>query len=142
MARATAAAEGFVCFFGDVGPAHHDGNSDGADGVRHAVGFGNHASHGADSDEADVFFLNKFCDACFVHGLRVAVYEHDFMACGRERFEKKHPKVRHEIASNPVIWVIEQNPHTRITIRSSLQRRGPVKRFVVQEAVRKPINRQ
>ena len=115
MAGPATAAKGFVGFFGNVRAAHDDGNADGANGVRHAIGFGDHASHGADADETDFFVLDKFGDGFFVHGLSVAVDQHNFVTRRRERFEKKHPKVRHEIASNPIVRVIEQDPHAYIS---------------------------
>ena len=115
MAGAATAAEGFVGFFGNVRAAHDDGNADGANRVRHAIGFGDHTSHGADTDETDFFVLDKLGDGFFVHGLRVTIDQHNFVTRWRERFEEKHPKVRHEIASNPIVRVIEQDPHAYIS---------------------------
>ncbi len=90
--------------------------------------------------------LDKFGDGFFVHGLRIAVDKDDFMASWRERFEEKHPKVRHEIASNPIVRVIEQDPHAYISVSNTLRgakaRAGRLaERFVVQKAARKAINR-
>ena len=92
-------------------PAHHDGNSGGANGVGHAIGLGDHASHGADADQPNVFVANILRDLGFVHGLGVAVDQQDFMARRGQRLEQKHPEVRHEVARDPVVGVIEQDFH-------------------------------
>ena len=50
-------------------------------------------------------------DAGFIHGLGVAVDQHNFVAGRSQRLEKKHPEVRHEIARDTVVGVVKQNPH-------------------------------
>ncbi len=111
MARTAGAAERFVGHFGDVGPAHDHGHADRADGVGHTVGLGDHAGHRADADEPDVLFQHKASDAVFIHGLGVAIDKQHFMSGGSERFEEKHPQMRHEVAGDAVIGVVKQNSH-------------------------------
>ena len=53
VARPAVAAQRFVRHFGDVRPAHHDGDAGGAQRVRHPVRLGHHAGHGADADQPD-----------------------------------------------------------------------------------------
>ena len=62
VARTAIATESFVGQFGDVRAAHDDGNAGGADGVGDAIGLGDHAGHGADADESDVFVADILRD--------------------------------------------------------------------------------
>jgi hypothetical protein len=39
--------------------------------------------------------------------LSVAIDEHDFVFRGSKRLQEKHPEVRHEIAGNPIVGVVE-----------------------------------
>ena len=109
--RATVAAESFCEFFGHVRPAHNDGHSNRANGVGHAVGFGDHSRHGADADQSNVLFADELRNLRFVHALGIAVNQNYFVSWGSERLQEEHPQVRHEIAGNTVVWVIEQNSH-------------------------------
>ena len=111
MARSAVSPEGFVGFFRNVRATHHDRHAHGANGVGHAIRLGDHASHRADADKPDVLFAHVSGDPCFIHGLRVAIDQNDFMAGRSQRLEQKHPEVRHEITRDPVVRVVEQNAH-------------------------------
>ena len=80
VAGAAIAAEGFVGHFRDVRSAHDHGHADGANGVGHAIGLGDHAGHGADADQIDFLFEDVAGDSGFVHGLSVTVDEYNFVA--------------------------------------------------------------
>ncbi len=58
---------------------HDDGYTDGANRVGHAVGLGNHASHGADADEINFLFEDVAGDSGFVHGLGISIDQHNFV---------------------------------------------------------------
>ncbi len=111
MAWATGATEGFVRHFRHVRSTHHHGHAHSANCIRHAIGLCDHAGHRADADEADFLFLDETGNAIFIHGLRVAVDQQNFMSGGSEGFEQEHPEMRHEIARDTVVWVVQQNSH-------------------------------
>src|SRR6266571_625763 len=115
MARTAVSTEGFAGLFRDVRPAHDDRHSNGADGIGHAVGLGDHTSHRADADKSDVVFEHISGDAGFVHRLRVAVDQENFVAVGSQCLEQKHPKMRHEVAGHTVIGVVKQDSHVRFS---------------------------
>src|SRR6266571_625762 len=115
MALTAVSTECFAGLFRDVRPAHDDGHPNGADGIGHAVGLGDHASHRADPDKSDVVFEHISGDAGFVHGLRVAVDQENFVAVGSKCLEEKHPKMRHEVAGHTVIGVVKQDSHVRFS---------------------------
>jgi len=116
MARAAVSTEGFVGFFRDVRSAHHHRHANGADCIGHAVGLGDHAGHRADPDKSDILFAHKTGDAGFIHRLRVAVNQHYFVAVWSQRLEQEHPKMGHEITSDPVVGVVQQNAHVLFSI--------------------------
>ena len=91
MARPAVAAERLVRHLGHVRAAHDDRHPGRADRVGHAVGLGDHPRHGADADEVDPLVAHVTRDLLLVHGLGVAVDQHDFMAGRSERLEEKHP---------------------------------------------------
>ena len=109
VARTAIAAEGFVGHFRDVRSAHDHGDADGAHGVGHAIGLGDHAGHGADADQINLLFDHVAGDSGFVHGLSVAIDQDDFVFCGSERLQEEHPEVRHEIARDPVVGVVQED---------------------------------
>jgi hypothetical protein len=111
VARSAVAAEGFVEFFGNVRATHHYGHTNGANRISHAIGLRNHSCHRADADKADILFAYVSRDAFLVHGLGIAVDQENFVALGSKRLKEKHPQMRHEVARDPIVWVIEQNPH-------------------------------
>ena len=73
-------AESFICHFCDVRAAHYNRYADGANRIGHAIGFGDHASHGANADQINFLFDDITRNASFVHGLGVTVDQHNFMA--------------------------------------------------------------
>ena len=79
---AAIAAQSLVRHFGDVRAAHDHGHANGTNSIGHAIGFGDHAGHGADADKINLLFEHVASDPGFVHGLGVAVDQHNFMACG------------------------------------------------------------
>ena len=82
VAGTAIAAEGFVRHFRDVRAAHDYGHADRAHGIGHAVGLGDHAGHGADADQINFLFEDVAGDSGFVHGLSIAIDEHNFVAGG------------------------------------------------------------
>ena len=106
MARSAIAAQCLVRDFGDVRPAHHHGDAGGAQGVSDAVGFGDHARHGADSHQPDSLLESELDQFGIGHGLGIAVDQQDFMAGRRKRLQQEHPEVRHEVLGHAVVGVI------------------------------------
>ncbi len=80
MTRSAVAPERLVRNFGHVRSAHHHRNAGGADRIRHAVRFGDHAGHGADSDQSDPLVERELNQLGVAHRLRVAVDQNHFMA--------------------------------------------------------------
>ena len=111
VARPAVAAEGFVEFLGDMRSTHHNGHANGANRIGHTIGLRNHSCHRADADQADIVFTYVSRDAVLIHGLSVAVDQKNFVALGSKRLKEKHPQMRHEVARDPIVGVIEQNPH-------------------------------
>jgi len=103
VARAAVAAESFVSQFGDVGAAHDDGDSCGANRVGDAIGLGDHSGHGADADQSDVLIADVLRDLRLVHGLSVAIDEQNFVAGRGESLQQKHPQVWHEVSSHTIV---------------------------------------
>ena len=68
MARPAIAAQRFVGDFGDVRPTHDHGDAGGAQGVGDAVGFGDHAGHGADAHEPDASLRANWTSSASVMG--------------------------------------------------------------------------
>jgi hypothetical protein len=44
--------------------------------------------------------------------MRVAIHEKNLVTFRCERFEQKHPEVRHEVVGNFIIRIVEQNIHS------------------------------
>ncbi len=109
MTRSAVAAEGFVGGFGDVRPAHHHGHPGGTHCVGHAVGFGDHARHGAYPHESDLLIERVLHQLGIGHRVSVAIDQQYFIAGWRQRLQQEHPKVRHEVLSHAVIGVVQQN---------------------------------
>src|ERR1700730_2492115 len=107
VARPASSTECLVGQFCDVRPAHHDRHSRGADRIGHAVGFGNHSRHRANTNESNFLFTHKPRYARLIHWLCVAIHQHHLMARRSQRLEKKHPKMRHEIVRHTVVRVIQ-----------------------------------
>ena len=72
--------------------AHDDGNTGGADRIRHAVRFGDHAGHGSDADQSDLFVDDELDQFGVAHRSGIAIDQNNFMAGGRERLQQKHPQ--------------------------------------------------
>ena len=119
MAWSAVAAEGFVRFFRNVRATHHYGHTHGANRIGHAIGLRNHSCHRADADKADILFAYISRDAVFIHGLGIAVDQENFVALGSKHLKEKHPQMRHEVTRDPVVRVIEQNPH-RFFLQSNM----------------------
>ena len=60
------AAKSLIGHLGDMRPAHDHGNTGTPNGVGHAIGFGNHASHSADADQPDLLVADILRDLGFV----------------------------------------------------------------------------
>ena len=106
VTRSAVAAQGFIRAFGDVRPAHYDGHAGGAQCVRHAVGFGDHARHGANPHQSDFLIQSVLHQLGIGHRLRVAINQQYFIAGWCKGLQQKHPKVRHEVLGHAVIGVI------------------------------------
>ncbi len=87
MTRFAITPERFIGNFGYVRSAHDDRNTGGTDGIRHAVCFGDHAGHGADSDQSNSFVENELDQFGIAHRSRIAIDQYNFMARGRERLQ-------------------------------------------------------
>ena len=109
MTRFAITSERFLGDFGYVRSAHDDRNTGGADRIRHAVGFGDHAGHGSDPDQSDPFVDNELDQFGVAHRSCVAIDQKDFMAGGRKRLQQKHPEVRHEVLRDAVVGVIKKD---------------------------------
>src|SRR6266404_6202586 len=75
--------------------------------VRHAISLGDHPGHCTDAHQPDILFTHVARDTFFIHGLRVAVNQHHFVARWSQCLQQKHPKMRHEVARYTVIWVVQ-----------------------------------
>jgi hypothetical protein len=106
MSHSAVTTQGFVGAFGDVWAAHDDPNASLTQGIGDTVGFGDHASHGSDADEANLLVMAEGDDLFVSHGAGVAVDEQDLVTGGSQRLEEEHPEVRHEIARHPVVRVV------------------------------------
>ena len=106
VTRAAGTAQRFIGHFRDVRTAHDHGHADRADSIGHAIGLGDHASHRANAHQSDVLFFHKLRNTCFIHRLGVAIDQDYFVTGRRQRLQKEHPEMRHEVARNSVVRVI------------------------------------
>jgi hypothetical protein len=111
VAWAAVVTESLVGQFGDVRTAHHDRNTSGTNRIRDAISLRDHSGHGPDAHQSDLLFADVSRDLAFVHWLRVAVNQQNFMIRRSQSFEQEHPKVRHEGASHAVVGIVQQNFH-------------------------------
>src|SRR5229473_455551 len=80
MARAAVTPESLIGHFRDVRAAHYDLYSRGAHCVRHAIGLSDHPGHRTYADQAHILFTHVSRNTLLIHGLRVAVNQHHFVA--------------------------------------------------------------
>ncbi len=57
---------------------------------------------------------------CFVPAERVAVHKKNFVTFRCERFEQKHPEVRHKIIGNFLVGIVEQDIKNYAALETSL----------------------
>jgi hypothetical protein len=107
MAWSAIPAKSFICHFCNVGTSHDHQHSGGTDGICHAISFGNHPGHRANANQINLLFADVPGNSKFIHRLSVTIDQDNFMAGWSQRLQEKHPKMRHEIARNPVIGVVE-----------------------------------
>ena len=106
VTRAAIPAERFAGDLGHMGAAHDDRHARGANGVGDAVRLGDHAGHGADPDQRDLVLDHILDQVGIAHGLRIAVDQQHLVVRRRERFQQKHPQVRHEVSGDAVVGAI------------------------------------
>src|SRR6266849_3740968 len=112
MARSAVSTEGLIGLFGNVRAAHHDRHTYGTDGIRHTVGLCDHSGHRTNADESNLVFAHVPRDASFIHRLCIPINQQHLMAGWRQRLQQKHPKMRHEIARDTVVRVVEYDSHS------------------------------
>src|ERR1700686_2126698 len=116
VARTAVATERLVGHLGDVRASHHHRNTNRADGISHAVGLGDHSCHGANTDQSNIIVAHVLRDPSFIHRLGIAIYQKNLMSRRSERLKEEHPQMRHEIARDSVVGVIEEDFHRGIAI--------------------------
>src|SRR5215217_2095921 len=104
-------SQSFIGNFSNVRTAHHHRNARQADRVGNPVRLLNHSCHCADADEIDLFFFYKLNDLIVAHRTRIGVNQNNLMTGRSERLQEKHPEVRHKVASDTIVWIIEQYLH-------------------------------
>ena len=109
MSRTAIPPKRFVGQLGHVRTAHYHRNSHRANRVRDAISLRDHARHSPDPHQSDLVLAHVLRDLRLIHGLRIAVDQNHFVSGRGERLQKKHPQMRHEIAGDPVVGVIEQD---------------------------------
>ena len=112
--RAAIASEGLVRNFRDMRASHHYRNSFGANGVCHSVSLRHHPRHSANPGQLDALLSKVLDEFLFVQRLRVAIHEEHVVPGRGQRFEKKHPEMRHEVVGHFVVGIIEENIHRRL----------------------------
>ena len=111
MLRATVAAESFVGKFRHVRTSHYNRHARSANSICDAIGLGNHPRHSADTHQADSLLFNEPHQILIVHWLGVPVDQQYLVFRRRQRFEQKHPQVRHEIPRHTIIRVVQKYFH-------------------------------
>ena len=92
--------------------AHNNLKTRFAQRIRNEIRSRDHPRHRTDADEPDVLVLAKLDELRPRHRLGIAVDKDDFVFLRRQRLQKKHPQMRHEIPRDAVIGVVEQNFHS------------------------------
>src|SRR6266852_3278468 len=107
VARSAASPERLLGLFRNVRAAHHDRHTYGTEGILHTVSLCDHSGHRTDADESNVVFAHVPRDTLFIHRLCIPINQQHLMAGWRQRLQQKHPKMRHEIARDTVVRVVE-----------------------------------
>ena len=76
-------------------------------GVSRTIGSRDHPGHRTDADHADALVSDELHQFLVAHGLRVSVQQQNLVLRRRQRLQKEHPQVRHEIAGNPIVRIVE-----------------------------------
>ncbi len=107
MTRAAVTPESLIGHFRHMRAAHHDLYSHGAHCIRHAIGLGDHPGHRADADQSHILFTHISRNTFLIHGLRVTINQHHFVARRSQCLQQEHPKMRHEVARHAVVRVVQ-----------------------------------
>src|SRR5512143_420999 len=116
MASSAIAPQSLVGQFCDMRTSHYDRNARSTHGIRHLVGFPDHASHSSDSDQTDVLLPDILNQFCLVQAIGVPVHEKDFVTFGRKGLKQEHPEVGHEVVGDFIIGIVEQNIHANSAV--------------------------
>src|SRR5689334_13167795 len=112
VSRSAISPQRFVGNFSNVWPAHYDAHTRKADCIGDAIGFFGHSGHRADTDQIDFLFLYEPDDLFITHRPRIGINEQNFMTGRRDGLQQKHPEMRHEVARDAIVRVIEQDFHS------------------------------
>jgi hypothetical protein len=107
MTSAPASSQRLIGKFGDMRTAHDYRNSGCPQRISGAIGSRDHPGHGADADHAHSLVSRVLHQFFIVHRLRVPIEQQNVMFGRRKRLKKEHPQMRHEVAGNAVVWIIE-----------------------------------
>src|SRR6266568_1133563 len=107
VARSAVSTEGLIGLLRNVRAAHHDRHTYGTDGIRHTVGLCDHSGHRTNADESNVVFAHVPRDTLFIHRLCIPINQQHLMPRWRQRLQQKHPKMRHKIARDAVVGIVE-----------------------------------
>ncbi len=111
VSRTAIAAQGLVGQLRHMRTAHHHRYANRPNGVCDAVSLRDHSGHGADPYQLNTLLSHPLRDFRLIHGNRVTVDEHHFVTGRSQCLQQKHPQVRHEIARDSVVGVIEEDFH-------------------------------
>src|SRR5690349_7575849 len=113
MSRAAVVSQGFMRNFCHVRATHHNRNAGGTNRVGHAISASYHSRHCTNANQPYVFATNETNELFLVHWSRIAVDKQHFVLRRSQSLQQEHPQMWHEIVGDPVIGVVEQNPHIK-----------------------------
>ena len=103
-----------------MGSAKHDLGPGVAHRIRCPVGPGGHPGHGADTHEFDLVLADEVCQVLLAHWLSVTVDKKDLVFRRSQRFEQKHPQMRHEVTGHAVIRTVQKDVQNALPIKISI----------------------
>src|SRR5512144_1328190 len=113
MARTAIPSQRLVWNLRYVRSTHNDWYPSASKCVSNSIGLGDHSGHRPDSYQPDLLPSGILNQLLVAHRAGIPIHKEDFMSFGCEGLQKKHPKMRHKVASDPIIRVVEKNSHVR-----------------------------
>ena len=85
------------------------------DRISDSIGFLNHSGHCADANQLYILLTHKLNYLVITHWTGIGIDQNNLVLWWSKGLQEKHPEVRHEVASDAIIWIVEQDLHLPIS---------------------------